>query len=123
MKYEINITMGDRFIGIESETNREPAIRMDGTIEANEHAAIAAITEILRCLSWGKGIDSHFNPTEVHSDDYTILKCKWERSGKLKILDVSNKKFLHAETVEEAKSRSRTFTCYKNLFRQLPDKR
>lgn len=119
-----NITLDDLFVEISGSSTSELRIRPSGTFTANENAAINALVETLRCLSSGKTIDRHFNPTRRHDEKPRVYKCKWERSGKLRVLEEdATSKFQHANSVEEALQRKRIFTCSSELYETLPKRR
>lgn len=119
-----NITLeSEAFIQIECGKDGMPTMRSSGTLNANESAAVHAVMETMRCLSTGKNIDHHFNPTINTEDDHTLMQCMWERSGRLKIVGPAKKRFMHADTPDAAMSRRRVFTCTKFVLRSLPTRR
>lgn len=121
---ECNLSIGDKFVSIEAKPGAEPRVRQTEILDANEHAALHAIVEVVRCLSTGKYVDHHFNPTLRESDSGVIVKCKWQKSGNLTLLarDVK-KRFQHARNRDEAMRRHRVFTCDMNTYRLLPSRR
>jgi hypothetical protein len=125
-KITCNLSIGpDIFVNIENviDSPLDLKIRSNGLLDANEHAAMHVITEAIRCLSSGKNIDFHFNPVVNEEKDAELIRCRWERNGRLRVGDVTDKKFMHAETTTEALARNRAFTCHRRLLRILPARR
>jgi hypothetical protein len=119
-----NITLDDIFVEITASSTSEARVRHNGTLTGNENAAVSAIIETFRCLSSGKNIDRFFNPTRKFDAEVTIYKCRWERSGKLTVLDENHgSKFQHANNEAEAIQRKRIFTCNSDLYETLPKRR
>lgn len=100
----------------------ESKISITGEVSSAEFQAGNLLANILRCLYHGLDIDNQFNPTKrVNIDDLTMVKCRWMRSGKLRIVeDPAPKRFLHADDIPEALSRHRNFTCSRKLYDSLP---
>lgn len=114
----------DSMVTIVSEDGGEPLVSQRGTITANEHAAVHVIAETMRALATGRPVDHLFNPTINEEEEKIVVKCRWMKSGNLRILDEGPvKKFKHADTLEEALERHRVFTCTRSLLRRLPRKR
>ena len=89
----------------------------------NELLAVTVISETMRCLAEGRDLNLYFNPTEKPSDRTTLMRCMWERTGRLKIIGEAKDKFIMCNTLEEALAARRMFTVYKSLLRDLPSKR
>ena len=125
---EVNFSLDDiRFVSIKCEPGKEPTYRQSSSIElsAREFSAMNAVLETVRCLSLGRSIDLHFNPTVPHNaEDEKLVKLKWMRSGKLAVLEEDTpKRWMHASTKEEAMGRKRSFTCTRRLLLELPRRR
>lgn len=123
MNYEITMLFRDVTVRIESSSNKRPIFRVAGDVSGNEVAALHAMAEILSCLSNGKELGPHFNPTVDHAEEDRVVKCKWERSGNLTVIGPADRHHLHAETVKEAIDRARVFTTTNRIVKQLPIKR
>jgi hypothetical protein len=108
-----------------------------GTVEikgapltADEMAAIAHVSELLRRLRTGKVITYDFDPL-AFQDGERMISCEWLPSGNLKLnMDDSgenprqvNKRYDHAFSISQAMSKHRTFTCSLNLYMMLPRRR
>lgn len=94
------------------------------TLNPNEVVAVTIFSETLRCLSQGKPLDLHFKPLDNPADYTTIYLCQWTRSGKLTVKsDNYSKRYQHANNVNEAIARKRTFTCCRAVFSQLPPRK
>lgn len=106
-------------------TGNESRISITGNVSSSEFQAGNLLANILKCLYHGLDIDNQFNPTKVIKvDDLAMIKCRWMRSGKLRIVeDPAPKRFLHAEDIAEALSRHRNFTCARKLYDSLPKMR
>lgn len=87
---------------------------------------VNVIAQATRCYCKGIDIDTYFDPfrvTEKQSTD-KLYKCEWMRSGKLILRDDNcKKKFKHADTVEEAFTRQRVFTCMSSVYSVMPKMR
>jgi hypothetical protein len=101
----------------------EPTLKLTGDVDANTHATIHVIMEVARCLMNGQSINHYFNPTVVHSEEDEYVKCQWMRSGKLVSSGKADKKYMHADTVDEAMLRKRVFTCTRHLYSLMPKRR
>lgn len=94
------------------------------TLSPNEVTAVSIFSETLRCLSQGKPLDLHFKPLENPADRTTIYLCKWLKSGRLQVKSENyGKRYQHADSVDEALIRKRTFTCSRATFCQIPPRR
>jgi len=123
-QYSATIFFGEKFAEINCRKGQDPVVRQQDIINADEHAALHLIVEILRCLSSGKNIDHHFNPTVDHITEDELVMCRWEtKSGKLRELGAATRHYRHAETLAEAVKRHRNFTCPKSLVAKLPKRR
>lgn len=125
---ECSLTLDDtRFIHIRCTPGQEPIYRQSSNAEltSREFSAVNAILETIRSLSLDRPIDLHFNPSMSHAaEDEKLVKLKWMRSGKLAVLDEeSPKRWCHADTLEAALGRKRSFTCTRRLLLQLPRRR
>ena len=118
-----NITIGDTYIMIEAKPGHEPSVKQVGTMSANEHAALSAIVQLMRCLSKGQCIGPLFNPHLETPEMNRMVKCMWKRSGILSFYGDCNQQFMHANTHEEAMLRSRNFTCPYKVYLSLPRRR
>lgn len=121
--YEWNLSINDTFVRLRAEEGKEPVLQTTGILDANELAAVACVTQTLRCLTMGRHIGHNFNPTVSDEDRYQLVKCRWERSGKLKEIGPTDKKFHYAENVEAAMCMVRIFTCTRMVLVQLPRRR
>lgn len=122
-KYENNLTMGSTFVRIMAVEGSQPMMESNGILTTNEAAAVNAIMQVLRCLSLNRFIDQAFNPTVSDEDRAEMVKCRWERSGKLACIGLATKTFMHANSVEEAMQRNRIFTCTRAVYNQTPKRR
>lgn len=123
MRCEGTIFLGDKAVEIRVEDGKQTSIRTSADLSMEEMEALTCITETLSCLSSGKQLGPYFNPTVNHAYENAVVRCKWSRSGKLVIIGESEKRFLHAETVEECLLRQRTFTTIRSVAKNLPSKR
>lgn len=89
---------------------------------SEELAAIAVISEVLARLRNGKFIDYSFN-IKSFENSTALVKCEWLRSGNLKIHGPTDRPYEHAESVDEAIQRHRTFTCSVSISALLPKRR
>lgn len=122
-KYECNLTLGSLFIQMQAEHGKDPVMKASGPMTANQMAGTNAIMQVLRCLSLDRMIDATFNPTYDEAAGNEIVKCRWERSGNLKLIGTVTGTYMHALSIEEAIQRIRIFTCPRHLFDRLPKKR
>lgn len=122
VNYEVTMMFRDVTVRIEC-VRGQPAIRISGDVSANELAGLHGILEIIQCLSTGKEIGPHFNPTENHAEEDQVIKCMWDRSGNLRIVGPTDRFHQHAETVDDALKRNRVFTTTRRISKKLPLKR
>ena len=100
----------------------EVAVGRGKTMSADEFAAAAIISEVLTRLRGGKFVSYDFN-AKSFEDEARLVKCEWLKSGNLKIHGPTEKQHDHADTVEEAMHKHRTFTCSVSVSRLIPKKR
>ena len=129
MKIEWNLWMDDtrgcqivsRDGAINVEYNREQSLTAD------ENAAIHYVVELARQLLRGQPISHFQNPFLVIQEQVQkLVKCKWQRSGKLVMLGQLNpgdKRWKNANTVEEALAKKRVFTCTMAVYDSCPKRR
>jgi hypothetical protein len=132
MRIEWNLWI-DEYNGmtIKGEEGQEPYIDLrPGPVTADQHAALHLIAEIARALLMGQRIDHLFVPRSLQKiyinnsgPSEIFLRCQWMKSGKLIMLKECNKRWQHAETVDEAILRKRVFTCTRELYEILPKRR
>ena len=121
---QITVAFGSRVAEVRCSEGHEPVTRCPEPFDGQELAVLAVITETIRAWSAGVPIDRHFNPTKSSAEDLVLVLCLWERSGKLIVKEeVPERKYQHADTVDEAVQRKRSFTCYRSLVSQLPSRR
>lgn len=128
--YEVVVYFGaaqQRMVNILASKGEQPKVTQHGEADSNEHAAIHCIVEVIRCLALQQNIGHYFNPAIPHTDTgeevQEYVKCQWTRSGKLFCAGPADKRFMHADNLEEALARNRTFTCTRRLYDMLPKKR
>lgn len=108
------------FVSIQAAPFEEPTIEITGTVDAEIHAAVHYVLEVARRLSKGQSIEHYLDPVKKPVGEVKILKCKWMKSGKLWCFGETTKRFHHSETVEEAVSQRRVFTCPETIFVSIP---
>ena len=122
--YSATLFFHGKVVEVACQEGRQPVTRSPEQLDADELAALNCIVECLRCLSSGKEIDHHFNPTLDNLLADEIMECRWEtRSGKLKIMKVAERRYMHANTVKEAMARHRNFTAPRSVVQKLPPRR
>ena len=124
-KMECNLTIKDKFVFIRPNKDGSGCVvQMDGRFTDEELAAINVISRTIACLCDDTQLGPYFNPTLSEAYDSQTVKVEWLRSGRLVLRSVApDKRFRHANTVEEAVLRERVFTCERRLYRVLPKRR
>lgn len=96
----------------------------DPKLNSNENNAISAIAATIKALHSGKNIDYFFNPTKDPDGRNKLMRCKWTKAGTLQVLkEAETIRWKHAATVHEALLRQRVFTCTKEVFEELPNRK
>lgn len=122
--YSGTLFFNGKVVEVACHEGKQPMVRAPEQLDADELATLNCIVESLRCLSSGKSIDHHFNPTIDNFVADEVVECRWEsRSGKLKIFGVAERRYQHASTVKEAMARHRNFTCPRSVSEKLPSRR
>lgn len=121
----VTVYLGSKIAEVHAHEGQEPVIRCPEPFDGNEFAALSCIAETVRAWAGGRNIDRYFNPTQKSkAEDLVLVLCMWERSGKLVVKDETpDRKYCHADTVEQAVASKRSFTCYRYLLPELPKRR
>ena len=123
-RIEITITIGaESVIYITSDNTIE--VGYTGSKASSEYFQfLAVIIETLKAMRKGIEVNRHFCPVPDEKRTKIVFsafpKFKWTKSGILKFLGMSTKKFMHANTVDEAISRARVFTCNNEIATMIP---
>jgi len=124
MKLEWNLWFSSDLVATVKVTDQEQlVVDCSSILTIEQHAAVACVTEVARCLLAGKEINRYFNPTVDHEAEDVTVRCQWQRSGKLWMSGETTKRYMHASTVEEAMKRRRVFTCPKKVYESCPKRR
>lgn len=82
------------------------------------------IVRVIEAYQKGVDLERWFTPDRNVEQDLEIVKCQWAPDGTLRVIEPSaEKRFMHAEDVEEAMSRARNFTCTRYVYRLCPKRR
>lgn len=132
MTIECNLWLGEtRGVMIAGVPGQEPTLKQQGELSGPEHAAAHFIMEVVRCLTLDKSIDHTFNPFHKQTQPppaktEKYIKCIWQKSGNLIMLgelEEGQKRWKHANTVEEAVESKRVFTCTRATYAAMPKRR
>jgi hypothetical protein len=120
-KYEATIVVGQSTISILSSGRVLYPSKME--LSPSENAAVTLIAEILRKLRADKSIELEIPPSMLMEIEPLIM-CEWLDSGSLKIHEKQpERKWQHADSALQATAAKRSFTCYRSLLPQIPQKR
>lgn len=130
MNIECNLWLSEtRGVMIKGALGCEPTVTQQGQLTGPEHAAAHFITEVVRCLTLDKSIDHTFCPIKSQPPPVAterFIKCIWQRSGNLIMLgelEDGQKRWKHANTVEEAMEAKRVFTCTRATYAAMAKRR
>lgn len=124
---EANLNIGPTFVQFDVFGGAK--VSGHGSLTGDELAGLAMINEILRRLRTGKLLTYDFDPIALTNDQEIVL-CEWLKSGNLKINTTADgnyyhppRRWQHADTIEDATTRDRSFSCTLALAMLLPKRR
>jgi len=123
-RVEITITIGaDSVLYITADKTIE--VGCTGSKVGSEYIQfLSVLIESLKAMMKGIEVNRHFCPVPEEKRTKIVFtsfpKFKWTKSGILKFLGMTKKKFMHADTVQDALMRSRVFTCSNEIATMIP---
>lgn len=122
---EVNTTVGDLWFQIygTAGTGKDLNIRFVGEPSRRQLDLSSMLMAVMNAYARGLELELLRPITDLHCKDYSekIYKCRWSKGGKLSLLDDDySKKYLHANSVQEAITRSRVFTCSESVYAMIP---
>ena len=123
----VSVNFGDNKVAVIEMDKSMVSSRLLGSanenMTSNELFLLSFIQRAMEIDLKGESIPYNLNPRK-EQNQFDIIKCQWTEAGYLRIYDQSpDKKFRHAETVEQAMKRNRNFTCTRSLYECLPTRR
>ena len=121
-EYHGNIFLPGGVVRILEDGNVEINMHDGHTLTSEEFAAVAQVNDVLARLRNGKFVDYSFN-VKSFEDSKALVKCEWTKRNNLVIRGPAIKEYDHADSVAEALTKHRTFTCTQAISVLIPKHR